>query len=62
MNKYKISVVESVERIYEVEAENEDEAQKTYWEFDETSGKVKFIEEKEVDGLDTQVEITKMED
>ena len=52
--KFRITVTQTVDRIYELDAENKKQALEIYNQFDD---RTHFIKEKECDGIDTPIEI-----
>lgn len=58
MKKFRVVVSLMVERIYEVDAENKEDARKIYSQFDD---RTKFIKEDDCDYLDSEIEIEEAE-
>ncbi len=57
MSRYKIIVTQSIDRVYEVEAGSKKEAMDIYFNYD---SRTKFIEEKELEEVDTQIEVKRI--
>lgn len=59
MKKYRIIVSQSIDRIYEVDANDKEQALDIYFEYDH---RTKFVEEKEVPEMDAQIEVEEKEE
>jgi len=54
MTKYHIIVTQTIDRIYEVEADSKEQAEEIYLQYDD---RTKFVKERDVPELETDMEI-----